>query len=261
MQRATTALALAALALCPRVASAFDPFEIQVYDATANKRGAAGLELHLNRFATGRQGTEPPELPLHGQTHATFEPSYGVTDWWELGGYFQTTLREGGGFDYAGVKLRSKLVTPPDFHRYLRLGVNVELALLPEAYDRHRWGGEIRPMAAWEQAGWFLAVNPIVGLSFTGDGLSEGPSFEPAIKASRELLGVVAVGCEYYGGLGPIAHPAALADQEHLLFGVLDLAAFPAIEVNLGLGGGLTPASSGLVGKVILGVTWERLGK
>jgi len=140
------------------------------------------------------------------------------------------------------------------------LGLNAELSLLPAAYDRNRVGGELRPIVAWEGSGWLFAANPIIGVSLAGQGLHEGPVFEPAVKIAREVFGVFAIGVEYYGGVGPIAHPAASANQEHLLFGAIDLVAFSNVEVNLGLGGGLTPASEGLVGKLILGTTFGRLG-
>ncbi|MDP9151572.1 MAG: hypothetical protein M3O36_16755, partial [Myxococcota bacterium] len=59
------------LTFCARRAEAGDPFEIQVYDATANPAGVAGIELHLNEWATGHRAARPPERPLHGQFHAT----------------------------------------------------------------------------------------------------------------------------------------------------------------------------------------------
>ena len=250
--------ALAALALfAPRSARAVDPFEIQVYDGTANPQGAFGLELHLNRVATGHTTAAAPELPLRGQTHMTLEPSFGVFPWWEIGGYFQTAVRSDGHFDYAGVKLRSKFVAPPSFHPNLRLGLNVEVSYLPATYDRDRWGMELRPMVGWDGGGWLFVVNPIVDLSLAGVDASAGPTFEPAAKVARSIGEVLAAGIEYYGAIGPIASPSVLADQTHELFGVLDLEAFNNLELELGLGGGVTPASAGLIGKIIVGYTFE----
>ena len=76
------------MAVAP-LARAGDPFEIQVYDGTANPPGVPGLELHLNDWATGHRDATAPEAPLHGQAHATLEPSFGVTRSWELGAYLQ----------------------------------------------------------------------------------------------------------------------------------------------------------------------------
>jgi len=252
----TAGLALAVLLLA-RSARAVDPFEIQVYDGTADTPGVFGLELHLNRVATGHADADPPELPLRGQTHVTLEPSYGVLPWWEVGAYFQTALRADGRFTYAGVKLRSKFVTPPSFDPHFRLGINLEVSLLPEAYDRSRYGSEIRPIAAWQDEHWLFVVNPIVDLGLAGPGLHEGPVFEPAAKIARSFAEVFAVGAEYYGSLGPIASPLPLAAQTHAIFGVVDIEAFHDLELELGLGGEFTAASAGLTGKIIVGYSFD----
>jgi hypothetical protein len=238
-------------------ARALDPFEIQVYDGTANAPRVFGVELHLNRVATGQADATPPELPLRGQTHLTLEPSFGLFPWWEIGAYLQTAVRADGHFDYAGFKLRSKFVTPPTFHPHFRLGLNVEGSLLPRAYERDRWGAELRPIAAWEGNHWLLAVNPIVGVGLAGKSWTDGPTFEPAAKISRGFFEVFALGAEYYGSIGPIASPAPLAGQRHQIFGVIDIDAFHDLELELGIGGGLTPASAGLVGKMIAGYSFD----
>ena len=64
-----------------------------------------GLELHLNDWATGNRAADPPEAPLHGQFHATLEPSLGVFPFWEIGAYLQGAVRTDDGVaDWAGVK-------------------------------------------------------------------------------------------------------------------------------------------------------------
>src|SRR5258708_28708360 len=189
MQRAPAAgLALIALlaVLGERYARAVDRFEIQVSDGTANPPGAVGLELHLNDWTTGHRESMPPELPLHGQAHATLEPSIGLWPFWELGAYLQSALLDDGRLEWAGAKLRSKFVTPPGYSARWRLGINVELAVLPVAFDRDRWGGELRPIVAWQDERWLFAFNPILDQAF-GSSASDGPSLEPAVKAWRSL--------------------------------------------------------------------------
>src|SRR5580693_6274454 len=100
MRPRTSALPLlAAVPLATRTAAATDPFEIQVYDGTANAPGAPGLELHVNRVFSGLTTAPSPELPPNHQSHFTLEPSFGVLPFWEIGGYFETTLRGDGTFD------------------------------------------------------------------------------------------------------------------------------------------------------------------
>ncbi len=239
-----------------RRAAAVDPFEIQVYDGTANPAGVPGIELHLNDWATGHRDASPPELPLHGQFHATLEPSFGLLPFWELGGYLQTALRDDGTFDYAGVKLRSKFVTPPGWNARWRLGVNFELSLLPSAYDHDRWGTEVRPIVAWQSETWLFALNPILDQPLAGADASLGPQFEPALKVAR-TVGPVALGFEYYASLGPLTAPLPWRRQEHYLYEAVDLLSVERFELNAGVGEGLTAESAGIVLKVVLGYTFE----
>jgi hypothetical protein len=239
------------------LARAQDAFEIQVYDGTADAPGAPGLELHLNDWLTGHREPAPPEVPLHGQLHATLEPSLGLFPFWEIGAYLQFAEREDDGvFGWAGVKLRSKFVTPPTFSPHLRLGVNLEVSYLPAAYEASRWGSEIRPIVAWQDERWLFAFNPIVDQSFAPPDGRRGPFFEPAVKASRSV-GPVALGFEYYGSIGPIASPSPAREQVHYLFEVVDVIAVEHVELNVGLGEGLTPVSAGLVLKAIVGYEFD----
>lgn len=256
-------IALLVASLCwaaPGRAWALDAFEIQVYDGTANPRGFGGLEMHLNEWATGQRQATPPEAPLHGQLHVTLEPSYGVLPWWEVGAYLQMAERtDDGAFDWAGVKLRSKFVTPPGYFEHIRLGVNVEISYVPQVYEQARWGSEIRPIVAYFDRDWLAVVNPILdqGLAGSGPGgASEGPSFEPAVKVAR-ALGPIALGLEYYASIGPIASPLPIAQQQHYVYEVFDLIGLERVEVNFGVGEGLTSASEGVVVKAILGYEFD----
>jgi hypothetical protein len=201
---------LLALALKAAPALAFDPFEIQVYDGSIDERHQAGLELHVNR-------------PRHGPLHVTLEPSFGLTDFWELGGYFQTADGR-----YEGVKLRTKLAVPLG---QFRAGVNFELSRIPD----EGWGGEIRPILAFENERFLLALNPIV--SFPA-------AFEPAGMAKLKL-GRIGLGLEYYATLSQ--------PREQYLFEALDLFGVKDVEVNAAVGQGFGAASGQLIFKSILG--------
>lgn len=249
-------LALAVL-LVAGPASAGDPFEIQVYDGTANAPGVPGLELHVNDWATGNRDAIPPEAPLHGQFHATLEPSLGLTSFWELGAYLQGAVRtDAGVVEWAGVKLRSKFVTPPTFDAHWRLGVNLEVSYLPAAYDHDRWGSEVRPIVAWYDPDWLFAFNPIVDQPLAGADASEGPSFQPALKAAR-TVGPVALGLEYYATLGPFSGFLPWSQEQHQIFECVDVLSLDRIELNACVGEGLTQESEGVVLKTILGYSFE----
>jgi hypothetical protein len=236
-------------------AFAGDPFEIQVYDGTADPPGVPGLELHLNDWATGERVASPPEVPLHGQFHATLEPSLGLLPFWEIGAYLQGAVRTDDGVaTFAGVKLRSKFVTPPGWDEHWRLGLNLEVAYVPSPYEADPWGLEVRPIIAWHDVHWLFAFNPIVDQSLGGAGAAQGPVFEPALKVSR-VVGPVGLGFEYYATIGSVTGILPWSQEQQLLLGVVDLLSVERLEVNAGLGAGLTADSAGIVAKAIVG--WE----
>jgi hypothetical protein len=242
-----------------RPARAVDPFEIQVYDGTANPQGVPGLELHLNDVARGLTTGNGTELPLNHQAHITLEPSYGLFPFWELGGYFETAVRPDGTLDYAGVKLRSKFVTTKGFSERFRLGINLELSLLPDTYDQNRWGTELRPIAAYEDSNWEFVVNPILDTPLAGPGFSGGPTFEPAFEVLRKVDGQISFGIEYYSALGAIGHGLLpWSKTEEYLYEVVNLLAIERFEFNAGIGEGLTGASNDYTFKMILGYELER---
>jgi hypothetical protein len=252
--RGIVALALgAALAVAAPEARAVDPFEIQVYDGSINRPGVAGIELHANTIVSGRRTAAPPELPPHHQSHFTLEPAVGITPWWEVGAYLQTSLQGDGDYRFAGVKLRSKFMRPGAPSDRLRVGVNFEISGLPEAYDASRWGAEVRPIVGWTSVGGrvALAFNPILDVSLGGS--DRTPDFEPALSAAYVISDLLSVGVEYYASLGPVSGWLPIAEQEHYLYEVVNVLAWKGVEINIGIGEGLTAASNDFVAKTILG--------
>jgi hypothetical protein len=233
-------------------AAAFDPFEIQVYDGTTDDAGEAGLELHLNYNHARRRAFAAPEVSQDRLAHYTFEPSLGLTRSWEIGAYIQFAS-QGEAFYWGGLKLRSKLVTPEGWHPHLRLGFNIELAAIPQKFDLDRYGGELRPIAAWEDKYFHLAVNPNVEFALAGDGLRDGPSFNPAVAAYLRIPNALEIGVEYYGSVGPMADIPAFSAQEHYVFAASNILAIEGWELNVGVGAGLTPSSNDVIAKVIFG--------
>jgi len=245
----------AAAVLAPGAARAVDPFEIQVYDGAVNAPGQVGIETHINSVIAGHSEAVAPELPSQHQSHFTAEFPIGITSWWEGGVYLQTALLADGSFRYAGNKLRSKFVLPARDASPFRWGVNLEVSRLPEEFDRDRWGAEIRPIATWTSTGGrvFVSVNPIVDLSLAGPGRGDAPAFEPAVNVLYVVDGLASFGLEYYADLGPIGSFTAASAQEHYLYEVVNLLKWKRLELNAGVGEGLTDGSNRFVAKMIVG--------
>ena len=255
-----------ALLLAAAPAGALDRFEIQVYDAEINAPGRFGLELHLNYTVSGIEEPEwPGAIPPDRLGRITLEPAVGVTEWLELGGYAQLYAGPGGEGGFGGFKLRAKLVLPERVRSELGwpvfLGLNVEVGKVPTSLEQDGWANEFRPIVGFRSRSWLLSVNPIFGYALTGPHRFQA-EFEPCAKVAWNTQRGVALGAEYYGGLGPFSGFLPVEQQEHLLFAVLDWAqpereaevAPSPWELNLGVGFGLTEATGQhLVVKAIVG--------
>ena len=241
--------------LAGRRAWAVDPFEIQVYDASIDPPMTAGIELHVNSVVSGLETAPAPELPPNHQTHLTAEPSLGLTTWWEVGAYVQSTIRGDGDLDFGGVKLRSKFAAPPVAGSPFRWAINFELSWLPATYDPARWGVEVRPIATASLAGGrlFFGVNPILDWDLAGAYASGRPELEPAATGLFVIENLLSLGLEYYANFGPIGRWLPAGAEEQYLYEVINLYEWKRWEINFGVGEGLTDASNRLVVKAILG--------
>jgi hypothetical protein len=68
------------------------------------------------------------------------------------------------------------------------------------------------------------------------------------------------VGFEYYATLGSVGALLPWREQEQQVFEVVDVVSIDRVELNLGVGEGLTVASEGVVLKAILGYEFEAAG-
>ena len=213
-----------AIACVSRVAWAQDEFEIQVYDVEVALRGEVGLETHVNQHLIDAAPDE---------THVTFEPHYGLTDWAELGGYFQTALSTTGDLAYAGVKLRLKLRWPRRvWEDRLGLAVNGEVSVVPARFEPNEWGSEIRPIIDLEIGRLYASINPIVTTDLHGS-LAGHPQLEPAAKLTVKARTTLAIGVEAYGAFGPVDDLGS--EDVTRVFGVVDLTG-SWWDLNLGAG-------------------------
>lgn len=250
-----TPLLVCVLALLVLLASgtarALDLAEIQVYQSEVNRPGQFGLEVHTNHTIRGQKQVEyEGHIPPHGVTRLTLEPALGVTEWLELGLYFQALHAPDAGFQWAGAKVRAKLVVPSRLTGRFMLGLNVEVGRIPHNVEVDGWANELRPIFGYKD-GWLLAsFNPIIGYAFTGDERMK-PHFEPALKGWINTQRGFALGVEYYAGLGLFSRGfAPLREQEHLALVAFDLAE-PAgrddddgWELNVAFGHGFGPATA-----------------
>ena len=241
--------ALVALMWLPSIALA-QTDEIQVYDASIAKSGIFNLTWHNNYTFSGRKTADFPGgiIPDHAWNGVT-EWAYGVTDWFEAGLYAPLyTISSSGNLKIAGTKLRALFVVPDADSRDFFYGINFEFSYNSTSWDAKRFTSEIRPIIGWRVGRFDIIVNPILDNSY--EGLSR-LDFAPATRLAYRASEKFAVALEEYDDFGPLRKFFSADEQTHQLFLVADYDA-ESVEIETGIGFGLTAASDNLVLKLIL---------
>ncbi len=256
----TTALvagAAGALALALGLpAAAVD--EIQLYNADIAEVGQFTIQQHFNYTFNGRTTPDyPGGLVPNRALNATPEFAYGVTDWFEAGLYIPWAIDGEGQFLSNNFKLRTLFVMPEAEKRDFFLGINFEYDLPNPHFDPNRYAMELRPIIGWRNPQWEFIVNPIFDVGF---GSHTYLDFVPAARLARKLAEDTFVGVEYYTDLGLPGSFPSFNQEQHQLFGVVDFKV-GEIDVDFGVGYGLTPGSDRLVAKTILTYAFSAPGK
>ena len=223
--------------------------EIQVYDGGLAPIGVFNLTLHNNYVASG--GTTPASpgvVTADKSWNGVPEWAVGVRSWFEAGLYLPLYTRDQHlGFGLDGFKLRALFAAPNADARRFVYGVNFELSFNAERWDASRVTSEIRPILGWHLGRLDVFLNPILDTAWDG---FANLDFEPVARVAFRLDRSWAVALEEYSDFGPLGHPYAPSGQSHQLYAVFDRRG--ALEVEAGVGFGLTDASDKLTFKLIL---------
>jgi hypothetical protein len=249
MRLRATAIFFALLIAVPRFASA-QTDEIQVYDGGLAAPGIFNLTWH-NNFTPKGVDTQPfpgavvADRSLNGVT----EWAYGVTDWFEAGLYLPLyTHDKNAGWGIDGFKLRTLFAVPHADDRRFFYGANFEFSINAHRWDEKRFTSEVRPIIGWHLKPWDIIVNPILDTSY--DGL-KNVAFAPAMRVAYNFENGWALAAEEYADYGPLRSLSSGGDQVHQLYGVVNHT-FGSVDVEAGIGVGLTDATDRLTFKVLL---------
>jgi len=232
--------------------------EIQVYNAEIAELGQFTVQYHLNYTFNSRR---PPDFPgalvPDHMLNGTPEFAYGVTDWFEAGLYIPWAVDGQGNFFSNNFKLRTLFVTPEAEKKDFFYGLNFEYDFPGPAFGQTHFAMELRPIIGWRNPEWEFIVNPIIDMAF---GKLGDIDFAPAARLGRKLAEDTFLAVEYYGDVGPPGNLLPLQQQQHQLFGVVDFKVGD-IDVDFGLGYGLTWGSDRFVAKTILSYAFPVPGK
>jgi hypothetical protein len=224
--------------------------EIQVYDAEIAQPGAFNLTWHNNFISSGSRspgfpGAIVPDKSLNGVS----EWAYGAAPWFEAGLYFPLySVTRDNSVLYNGFKLRALFVSPDAASRDVFYGVNLEFSFNTAHWDERRYTSEIRPIIGTHIGRFDFIFNPIVDNSYNGFANLE---FVPATRVAMKVSDAYKLALEEYDDFGRISHFLPASRQSHQLFSVVDVHT-RRVDVEIGLGIGLTSASDHRIFKVIL---------
>jgi hypothetical protein len=235
-------------------AHAIDFYEIQVYPVETAPMGHLTLELHSNSVTTATGPAAKDELDPY-QIHETVEATYGVLKWLEVGQYVATAKLDNGNYEYAGARTKVHFGIPQSMEWPIEVGANFELDYMRFAAEENPLSLEMRPIIEKKFGRLTLIGNFVFEKPFNGPG-NKGLAFAPSSEIDYQLLDWLTPGLEYYGDMGPVAAMPSVQNQQHFIVPALNFNFLSQLELNLGVGVGLTRASNGLFVKSIVGWTF-----
>ena len=238
----------------PRTSGAQDNYEIQVYGAETIPRGVTMFELHSNYTVNGRRVTsEFGEYPTNHALHETLEITRGLNDWSEVGFYVFSSKPDGQSLQWVGTHIRPRIRAPESWGWPVGLSISQEIGYARSQFAADTWTYEFRPIIDKQIGRWYVSINPVVGKSLRGPHAAKAFDFSPNVDLGFDVTKKVNVAVEYYGTTGTVNHVDPVADQQHQLFGAVNLDFGPVWEFNLGYGTALTAAGDKSIVKMILG--------
>jgi hypothetical protein len=231
-------------------AAAAQTDEIQVYDGGLTDPRVVNLTWHNNYIARGlKEPAFPGAVVANHSWNGVPEWALGITTWLELGLYLPVYSRDAeSGWGIDGIKPRALFAVPHADDRRFVYGANFEFSINSKRWDEKRYTSEIRPIIGWHFGQVDLFVNPILDTSY--DGL-KNLEFVPATRVAFQVAAATQLALEEYDDFGPLHAFYSAGDQVHQLYGVLDRTIFAGIDLEAGVGFGLTDASDKLTFKVM----------
>jgi hypothetical protein len=225
--------------------------EIQVYDGGLAPKGIFNLTLHSNFTPKGLSAPAFPGAVVADHSfNGVPEWAYGVTDWFEAGLYMPLySIGKGTGATLDGMKLRALFAVPHADDRRFFYGANFEFSINSKRWDEKRVTSEVRPIVGWHLHPIDIILNPILDTSY--DGL-RNLDFAPSVRVAYNLPQMWAVAVEEYADYGPVHHFSPAGQQAHQLYGVVDHTTSYNLDIEAGVGVGLTDGSDRLTLKLIL---------
>ena len=229
----SAALASLVVALAPAGLRAQENYEIQVYAAETMPRGVTMFELHSNYTLAGtalcRSGSELPTNQRCTRRSRSRTASTTGRSWVSTGSW--PCRRAAGSSGSARISGRASVFPRAGDGR--SASASRRSSVIRRRSSRATPGPTSCGRSSTRTSGpWYVSINPVLGKSLRGPNAAEPFVFAPNVQLGYDITKRINVAAEYYGATGPIKRLDPIADQEHMLFGALNLDFGPAWEFN-----------------------------
>lgn len=249
------AAALVTILLTAGNACAIDFYEIQIYTVQTEAFHQLELELHSNSVTTAT-GSEAHQQLRPYEIHETLEATFGLTPHIELGQYFCTAKLGNGDYEYAGSRTKMHFGIAATDSWPVRFGANIEFDYMRNAAEENPLTLELRPILETHFRKFTLVADFAFEKPFSGPGTHKGMTLAPSGMVTYDLFRWLIPAVEYYGDMGAsLEELPAVQNQQHFIVPALNFNLLPRLELNVGVGLGLTRASNGTFIKSIVG--WD----
>ncbi len=249
-------LVLPAIVFAGSEAFAIDFYEIQIYPTETDPQYHLQVELHSNSTTTAVGQEAQGQIDPY-QIHETIETTYGLLPYLEIGQYFCTAKLDDGHYEYAGSRTKVHFGIPQTKDWPVSFGGNLELDYMRHAAEEQPFTLEMRPIAETHLGKLMLVLNLPFEKPFSGPGTHNGVTISPQGEIEyHDLFWWLSPAVEYYADMGPIRSLPSVQHQQHFIVPALDFTFLNQLELNLGVGIGLTRASNGTFVKTIVGWTF-----
>ena len=234
--------------------------DFKVYGYATPHEGEVELVYWVDYFVKGNGDytyLDGKIVDKDGLWRHTVEIEYGVTDRWTLAYYADFEQPSGEDFKYVqsrAVFLRYRLFEPAQ--RFLDPAIYLEYYLPVHSY-RENEHLESRIILEKNVGPVQVRLNPIFDKNLSSTVVEDGLEFEYAMGVYLKTLEALKLGLEFFGEMGQIGNTKKLDDQEHFIFPTLKMDLPMHVEVETGVGFGLTDHSDDLVIKGIFSYVYD----
>jgi len=189
-------------------------------------------------------------VPTNNQFHMTFELTEGLTNNNALGIMLLTAERPSGpALEYAGWRILPHFYALKSRKLPVDLGFVAEFGFQKTTYEEDSRHVELRPIIGKQVGKVEIDFNPVFERALHGPGVRDGWGFQPAARFAYEMNERFTPSLEYYASTGSFPTGAPLDRQTHQIYPGGEVKLSKRLQLNVGVGVGLSSADNRLVYK------------